>query len=136
MTPNNVSITPLASRLLHRPEERQSSAYNEAAPPIVYDMTPNILGPAEGFQQAGCVIDNAFSFDEEHNVTWKVRNGPKQRPGLQLIPVIDKISPQLSVRWFGQEYHERLWIWHSGPAHIQHFRCRKNRSVRWRVHLL
>lgn len=73
MMPNTFCITPLAPRILRRSDDGQpQSTYNGALPPLVYDFSPKILGPSEGFQQAGCVIDCAFNFDEEHNFTWKV----------------------------------------------------------------
>jgi hypothetical protein len=40
--------------------------------PLVFDLTPNVLGPSEGFSQAGFAVQAAMGFDQEHHVTWKV----------------------------------------------------------------
>ncbi|KAK5045994.1 hypothetical protein LTR84_008780 [Exophiala bonariae] len=73
VTPGIFCITRLAPSLLPRSEKLSEVSYQGSIPPIVYDLSPNALGPAEGFRQAGYIIDSAFDFNEEHNVTWRAR---------------------------------------------------------------
>ncbi|KAE9568738.1 hypothetical protein CGMCC3_g15167 [Colletotrichum fructicola] len=39
----------------------------------VFDFTPNVLGPLEGFAEAGFNSFAAIGFDPEHSISWKVR---------------------------------------------------------------
>jgi hypothetical protein len=40
--------------------------------PLVFDLTANVLGPAEGFAQAGFSVHSGIGNEQESTVTWKV----------------------------------------------------------------
>jgi hypothetical protein len=40
--------------------------------PLVFDLTANVLGPAEGFSRAGFSVHSGIGNEQETTVTWKV----------------------------------------------------------------
>lgn len=64
--------TPLSSDLLNRRDRWRGRQFNNVSRPAVVDFTPGILGPAEGFSQAGFDIQAAMGFDHERHLSWKV----------------------------------------------------------------
>lgn len=64
--------TPLASRLLQQRDRWRGRQFTDTSRPFVVDFTPGILGPAEGFSQAGFDIQAALGFDQERHLSWKV----------------------------------------------------------------
>jgi len=66
-------IMPIVTRLIFPYSERPKPAeFNFSREPLVCDLTPNILGPAEGFVKSGFFIHLGIGNEQEHTVTWKV----------------------------------------------------------------
>ncbi|KIX97808.1 uncharacterized protein Z520_06586 [Fonsecaea multimorphosa CBS 102226] len=70
--------TPIASHLLQRRDRWVAPQFINASRPSVVDFTPGILGPAEGFSQAGFDIQAALGFDQERHLSWKIRHTQSQ----------------------------------------------------------
>jgi hypothetical protein len=66
-------ITPVASSLLSREHRTPPRRFTYPLKPQLFDLTPDVLGPSEGFIQAGCVSPVGFGFEPEHHATWRVR---------------------------------------------------------------
>ncbi|KAI9796210.1 MAG: hypothetical protein M1833_006461 [Piccolia ochrophora] len=71
--PKAFCITPITSSLLQHRDRWNLRNFSCSPSPLVFDLTPNVLGPSEGFSQAGCSIDAAFGFEQELHATWKIR---------------------------------------------------------------
>ncbi|OQV05976.1 hypothetical protein CLAIMM_10624 [Cladophialophora immunda] len=71
-------LTPVASHLLQRRDRWPAPQFVNASRPSVVDFTPGILGPAEGFSQAGLEIQAALGFDQERHLSWKIRHTKSQ----------------------------------------------------------
>src|SRR6266498_2161219 len=69
---NAACITPIASSILIRQDRWRGRKFMNPPGPIVFDLTPNVLGPSEGFSQAGYAIHAGIGFCQEHHLTWKV----------------------------------------------------------------
>ena len=68
---NDVCITPISNGLLRSHDRWRRRTFN-GCNPLVFDCTPQVLGPSEGFSQAGYGIQAALGFDQEYHMTWKV----------------------------------------------------------------
>lgn len=66
-------ITPVASDLLPTKLRWRKPKFANSFEPLVLELTPGVLGPSEGFAQAGFPISTALRFDESRHITWKVR---------------------------------------------------------------
>jgi hypothetical protein len=66
-------ITPIAPSVLPRQDRWGGRTFINPHKLLVFDLTPNVLGPSEGFSQTGYTIHAAIGFDPKHNLTWKVR---------------------------------------------------------------
>lgn len=70
---DSFDITPLNSHLLRfRRDYWKKPRYRHPCKPAVFDLTPNVLGPAEGLTQASFDIYAGLGFDRAHHMTWKV----------------------------------------------------------------
>jgi hypothetical protein len=65
-------ITPIAHRLLRYSERPRRPEFSFSQKPLVFDLTANVLGPAEGFAQSGFSVHSGIGSEQEHTVTWKV----------------------------------------------------------------
>ncbi|KIW19323.1 hypothetical protein PV08_03617 [Exophiala spinifera] len=64
-------LAPLAPRLIGWKGRKFA---DKSSPPLVFDLSPNVLGASEGFSQANFSIRAAFGFDKARDVTWKLRH--------------------------------------------------------------
>lgn len=71
-------LTPVASHLLRRADRSKSRKFNAISAPIVFDLSPDVLGASEGFSQANFQINTALGFDKEKHVTWRIRHPTAQ----------------------------------------------------------
>ncbi|KAJ9495511.1 hypothetical protein H2202_009051 [Exophiala xenobiotica] len=71
-------LTPLASHLVKREGRWRHCRFTNASASPVFDLSPNILGPSEGFSQSGYSIHAAMGFDPSRDVTWKLRHHASQ----------------------------------------------------------
>lgn len=67
-----LTMLPISSHLLAPRHRRKMRGFPDASPGWVTDLTPDVLGPMEGFSSAGFLPFAAFGFDEERHATWKV----------------------------------------------------------------
>ncbi|OQV00919.1 hypothetical protein CLAIMM_06354 [Cladophialophora immunda] len=68
-------ITPLASHLLlHHADHWERRGFRSQAAAVAYDLTPSVLGVAEGFAGRGFMIQAAFGLDESKHHTWMNRH--------------------------------------------------------------
>ena len=65
-------LTPVASHLFRPAYRWKEATFSTASAPLAFDMTPGVLGPAEGLAQAGHTIQAAFGFEQARHVSWKV----------------------------------------------------------------
>lgn len=65
-------LTPVGSNLLPHRDRWKTPSYNYLCSPAVFDMSPHILGPSEGFSQGSCNIYAALDFNPSNGATWKV----------------------------------------------------------------
>lgn len=70
---NSSSITPLSANLLPRRDRWKAPCYKYPCTPALFDLTPNVLGTAEGLSQASFEVYAGLGFDKTHRMTWKVR---------------------------------------------------------------
>ena len=99
---NSCSFSPLASHLLSRQDRWVKCGFDFPPKPLVFDLTPNVIGPAEGLVQGGCYIHAGLGFDPERHLSWKVRVQSLR----SLLPLtLDSIalSGSPNIRWFGFE---------------------------------
>ncbi|CAI0650367.1 unnamed protein product, partial [Colletotrichum noveboracense] len=68
-----VTVTPIIPKHLAREERPERKGFSSSSPVSVFDFTPNVLGPLEGFAEAGFNLFAAIGFDPEHSISWKVR---------------------------------------------------------------
>ncbi|KAF4835438.1 putative modification methylase [Colletotrichum siamense] len=66
-----LTLAPISPHLLARQDRRKKAGFPDASPGWVVDLTPEVLGPMEGFCSAGYQPFAAFGFDEDRDVTWK-----------------------------------------------------------------
>lgn len=70
---DSFDITPVNSNLLpFRRDHWKKPRYRHPCKPAVFDLTPNVLGTAEGLSQACFDIYAGLGFDEARDMTWKV----------------------------------------------------------------
>jgi len=69
-----VCLTPLISKILDRSDQWKSKTFMSSLCPLVFDLTPAVLGPSEGFSKVGFNIMAAIGFDPARHLTWKVRH--------------------------------------------------------------
>ncbi|KAF4835433.1 hypothetical protein CGCSCA4_v012662 [Colletotrichum siamense] len=62
-----VTITPIIPKHLAREERPERKGFSSSSPVSVFDFTPNVLGPLEGFADAGFNSFAAVGFDPEHS---------------------------------------------------------------------
>ncbi|KAK2803834.1 hypothetical protein FQN50_006841 [Emmonsiellopsis sp. PD_5] len=67
-------LTPVGSNLLRHRLRWKPPRYEYPCKPVVFDLSPNVLGACEGFSQTPCEIFAALGFDTDNNVTWKARH--------------------------------------------------------------
>jgi hypothetical protein len=65
-------FTPLHQRLIRRLERRGQNLVSGSLTPTITDLTPDVLGPLEGFIDLGYKVFSAFGFNEERHLTWRV----------------------------------------------------------------
>ncbi|KIX03818.1 uncharacterized protein Z518_07371 [Rhinocladiella mackenziei CBS 650.93] len=70
-------ITPVASTLLQSRDRWRRPKFPDSRP-VIFDCAPQVLGPSEGFTQAGFTIQAALGFDQERHMTWKTRHHSSQ----------------------------------------------------------
>ncbi|OAG35296.1 hypothetical protein AYO21_10498 [Fonsecaea monophora] len=75
---DHVLQLPPASHLLQRRDRWPAPQFDTTSRPSVVDFTPGVLGPAEGFSQAGFDIRAALGFDQERHLSWKIRHAQSQ----------------------------------------------------------
>ena len=63
---------PLAPELLPRRDRRKRDGFTEFSMASVLDLTPNVLGPLEGFTDLGCRVIAGMGFREDRHNTWRV----------------------------------------------------------------
>ncbi|EQB43769.1 hypothetical protein CGLO_17539 [Colletotrichum gloeosporioides Cg-14] len=68
-----VTITPIIPKHLTPEERLKPKGFSGSSAFRVFDFTPNVLGPLEGFAEAGFNSFAAVGFDPEHNINWKMR---------------------------------------------------------------
>lgn len=90
------AITPVSSSLLQRKDRWRPVKFTCPLDSLVFDLTPNVLGPAEGFSQAGYLIHSAIGFDPERHLTWKVR---LSHLIFTLLIFLDATSHERILRW-------------------------------------
>ncbi|KAK0704306.1 hypothetical protein B0H67DRAFT_591072 [Lasiosphaeris hirsuta] len=77
VTGQSMAFVPLAPSMLpqqepwNRPKLRR---FAKDSVPYVVDFTPGVLGPAEGFAEAGYRLLCGVGFDGQSHFTWRVRN--------------------------------------------------------------
>ncbi|KAK5573048.1 hypothetical protein LTR43_001707 [Exophiala xenobiotica] len=76
--PGTACLTPLASHLVKREGRWRHCRFTNASAPSVFDLSPNVLGPSEGFSQSDYSILAAMGFDQSRDVTWKLRHHTSQ----------------------------------------------------------
>ena len=64
-------ITPIASKLLEWRDRRRGPKFTGDSG-SVFDLTPHVLGPSEGFSQSGFTVEAALGFDQDQDITWQV----------------------------------------------------------------
>ncbi len=69
---DGIVVMPLAPHLLDRRNRQKLDGFPETSVLSVVDLSPNILGPLEGFVNTGCTAFAGIGFDEEHDSTWRV----------------------------------------------------------------
>jgi len=99
---NSCSFSPLASHLLSRQDRWAKCGFDFPPKPLVFDLTPNVIGPSEGFVQGGCSIHAGLGFDPDRHISWKVRV-QSLRSLLPLIFDSIALSGNPNIRWFGFE---------------------------------
>lgn len=82
-------LTPVGSNLLPGPRRWKIPKYGSQAVPVVFDLSPEVLGSAEGFVQAGCKVQAAFGFDPITDMNWKVC-----KPVLFISVSFEAINPE------------------------------------------
>lgn len=65
-------FTPVASHLLPRSKRWAKPRYSSKINPVVLDLSPGVVGVAEGFRQCGFEIYAGVGFNPAFNLTWKV----------------------------------------------------------------
>jgi hypothetical protein len=121
-------LTPIASHLLQPHHRWRGCKFSNTCSPLVLDFTPAVLGPSEGFSQAGFDVQAAIGFDQDRHLTWKVRMGYQSVCSMlntdtsryditQVIPMT--VPPSKSSTASGphtyslrQRYDRRLRKWH------------------------
>ena len=73
-------MTPLAQHCVPNGIQATHGGFRYPSAPVVFDLSPGILGPSEGFSKAFFEIFSSIGFDESRHTTWKVR--PSSRRGL------------------------------------------------------
>ncbi|KAF4809060.1 hypothetical protein CGCSCA5_v011769 [Colletotrichum siamense] len=68
-----VTITPIIPKHLSPEERPKPKGFSSHAAVGVFDFTPNVLGPLEGFAEAGFNSFAGVGFDPEHSINWKMR---------------------------------------------------------------
>ncbi|KAK2751820.1 hypothetical protein FQN55_009263 [Onygenales sp. PD_40] len=71
---NTACLTPVGSNLLRHRLRWKPPQYEYPCKPVVFDLSPNVLGTSEGFSQTPCEIFAALGFDTSNDVTWKTRH--------------------------------------------------------------
>ncbi|KAL3292404.1 C-5 cytosine methyltransferase [Colletotrichum asianum] len=84
---DSLAILPISPHLLAPRHRRKLRGFPDASTGWVTDLTPEVLGPMEGFCSAGYRPFAAFGFDEKRDATWKIRH--------PACPVFDGYFPQL-----------------------------------------
>ncbi|KAF5525034.1 putative modification methylase [Colletotrichum aenigma] len=82
-----LTMLPISPHLLAPRHRRKMRGFPDASPGWVTDLTPDVLGPMEGFSSAGFLPFAAFGFDEKRHATWKVRH--------PTCPVFDGCFPHI-----------------------------------------
>lgn len=67
-----IVFMPVASGLLPHQDPQKPAYLTVPFPPYVFDLTPGILGPLEGFSETGCKTFAGIGFDEARHITWRV----------------------------------------------------------------
>ena len=67
-------IMPLSSDtgLLPHQDRWKHRQFGPTSQACLFDLSPKILGPVEGFVQAGYVVHSVLGIDPENHATWKV----------------------------------------------------------------
>ncbi|KAJ9156285.1 C-5 cytosine methyltransferase [Pleurostoma richardsiae] len=68
-----ITLVPLAPHLLKRQDRWRPKGLSDPTMPFVIDLTPNVLGPLEGFTESGCGALLGIGFDPERDMSWRVR---------------------------------------------------------------
>lgn len=67
-----ICATPIASHLLPESKRWMNPRYNTKSTPVVLDLSPGVLGLAEGLRQYGFEIYAGLGFNPTTHQTWKV----------------------------------------------------------------
>ncbi|EXJ62059.1 hypothetical protein A1O7_02492 [Cladophialophora yegresii CBS 114405] len=90
---STASLTPLAAHLVETREELWSRPKPcSLGTPLVFDLSPEVLGVSEGFSQAGFTIQAAFGIDETQPSTWKVRHNSAQTFDGAILGTFDDLN--------------------------------------------
>lgn len=83
VTDRGMAFVPLAPGLLppqERRNRRKLDHFVKGSVPYVVDFTPGVLGPAEGFVEAGYRVLSGLGFDGQSHYTWRVCDCPVPQP--------------------------------------------------------
>ncbi|KAJ0267559.1 hypothetical protein COL940_014253 [Colletotrichum noveboracense] len=88
-----VTVTPIIPKHLAREERPERKGFSSSSPVSVFDFTPNVLGPLEGFAEAGFNLFAAIGFDPEHSISWKPKIEPELKESfLDPLDIMDSIT--------------------------------------------
>ena len=105
-------VTPLTSKLLAKEDQWKPRKFLSTHLPAVLDLSPDVLGPSEGFSKAHCQIHAAVGFAEDRHLTWKVRSIPScLRTDAQTCrsATLRVKSSTVSMRRFSQRIPKAAW---------------------------
>ncbi|KAJ9618784.1 hypothetical protein H2204_012916 [Knufia peltigerae] len=113
--PSGTYLTSLAPHLIRWKGRKFTTT---SLSPLVFDLSPNVLGTSEGFAQANFSIRAALGFDNVKDATWKIRHNNSQvfdgiptdilrdfqTSRLQDITLSQPVPPKVALISSGSEY--------------------------------